>query len=82
MARKVLFKLDPRGVAELLTSRELRSNLRARAEAVSRAAGDGHDVLDTSTNRARYTVMAKSDEAQRAEAESHTLTRAINAARG
>lgn len=81
MAQKPKFKLNRSGVGELLKSSGAQGDLARRAAAVAAAAGDGHDVKNTTTSRARYTVMTNTDEAARREAENHTLTAAINAAR-
>lgn len=82
MARKTLFKPRRAGYRELLTSPEVVGDVQARAQRVAAAAGPGHDVKDTTTNRARATVMTISDLAKLGEATDHTLTRAIPAARG
>jgi hypothetical protein len=76
------FQLNPKGVAQLLTSPEIKGELRSRANAVAAAAGPGHDVKDTTTNRGRYTVATTTIEAMEAEATGHALTRALNAGRG
>jgi hypothetical protein len=82
MANSIRFVANKAGIGELLKSAELQAVLMGKAQAVAAAAGPGHDVLNTTTKRARATVMTKTVEAMIAEATDHTLTRAINAARG
>lgn len=82
MARKTLFKPRRAGYRELLTSPEVVADIQARADRVAAAAGPGHDVRNTTTNRARATVMTISDMAVIAEATEHALTKAIPAAGG
>lgn len=82
MATKVKFKLSQRGVAELLRSDGAQADLAARANRVVATAGPGHDARNTTTKRARYTVRTNTDSAAESEATNHTLTAAVNAARG
>ena len=82
MASNFRFELNRSGIAELLKSAEMQAVITAKANAVAAAAGPGHDVKNTTTNRARATVGTNTLEAMEAEATDHTLTRAINAARG
>lgn len=82
MASSIRFVPNKAGIGQLLRSSELQAAIMGKARAVAAAAGPGHDVLNTTTKRARATVMTQTREAMVAEATEHTLTRAINAARG
>lgn len=82
MAAKVKFKLDKGGVAELLRSDGAQADLARRANRVAEVAGPGHDVKNTTTKRARYTVKTTTKAAAENEATNHSLTAAVNAARG
>lgn len=81
MAKKIVFQLNPSGVGRLLRSAELQDDIMRRAGNIAAAAGDGHDVRNATTNRARAIVMTKTEAAARAEAENATLTAAIDAGR-
>lgn len=78
---KVVVKPDPKGIGELLRADFVQAELMRRAGNVASAAGPGHDVKNTTTKRARATVMTVTDEAMLAEAVDHTLTSAISAGR-
>lgn len=82
MARtKVRFKLDSKGVGSLISGGEMQGDIMRRAHAVAAAAGEGHQVTNATTDRARAIIHTDTQEAAKAEAESHTLTSAINAGR-
>lgn len=75
-------KLNPKGVRAILQSQEVADDLEKRGERIGTAAGPGHDVV-VSQNRDRKVVFvrAETDEARRADAENHSLLRAIDAGR-
>jgi hypothetical protein len=74
--------LNDKGVRELLKSAEVRADLARRARAIAAAAGPGHRVELTSTDkRARAVVITDTPEARLGEARHRNLTRAIDAGR-
>lgn len=74
--------LNRQGVNALLHDAGVQADLRARAENVAQAAGDGMEVTEAGDqNRARYVVVTATAEAMRGEALDRRLTRAIDAAR-
>ena len=75
-------KLNRSGIRELLRSDEVADDLRRRAEAIARAAGDGHEVdVEVGPNRARAAVITDTLEAKAREARKRSLTSAIEAGR-
>ena len=82
MAGTVRIELNRDGIAALLKSSEVQDDLRRRAEAIAKQAGDGFEVdVRVGANRARASVRTATIEAMRAEAESRTLTQALDAGR-
>lgn len=82
MAETLKIKLNRRGVRQLLRGAEIQADLRRRAEAIARAAGDGMEVESSvGRNRAHALVRTGTFEAMRAEAKDRKLTRAIDAGR-
>lgn len=76
------FKLNRKGVRELLRSQEVRKDLERRARKVAAKAGEGHRV-DSSIgrNRARASVITETPEARVAEAKRRNLTASLDAGR-
>jgi len=78
----VKIKLTRNGPRQLRQLPSVQANLRARAEAMNRAAGGGMNVDSmVGPGRARATVAAVTPAARRAEATSRALTRSIDAGR-
>lgn len=76
-------ELHYKGFDELRKSPGVVGMLRRKAEAVSRAAGPGHDVqIHMGATRARATIMTKTREAKENEARTRALLKALGAARG
>lgn len=76
----VRIELNSAGVRELLTSGGAQAEIMRHASGIAARAGEGHDVMNATTNRARAIVMTKSIEAMRAEASDRNLSRAFGAA--
>lgn len=82
---KVVFKPNVGGIGQLQRSGEVQAHLmglgRAVAGTADQLAGDpgAHNVMNTTTGRARATVGTS--RAADSEATDHTLTAAVNAAR-
>lgn len=80
---KIQVRMNSDNVREYLRSESVEAMLRAKAEAIAAAAGDGFVAESMiGQNRARASVRTDTVEAMRAEAESHLLSRAIEAGRG
>lgn len=81
MAVKIV--LNHQGMRAMLRSAGVQAELKRRADRVAARAGAGM-LADSSVgkNRARASVTTATFEAQRAEATSRALTRAVDAARG
>lgn len=74
--------LNRRAMRDLLRSQEILTDLERRGQAVANAAGPGHAVdSQIGTTRARVAVYTDTFDAALSEANSRTLTRAIDAAR-
>jgi hypothetical protein len=73
--------LNRSGIKQILNSPGVKADLRARAQRIAAAAGDGNEVTEASTTRARYVVVTATAEAMADEAHNRSLTRAIDAAR-
>ena len=74
--------LNRKGVRELLRSPEVLADLERRARRIASSAGPGHAVdSEVGRNRARASVRTDSIDAMLAEADTHQLTRAIDAGR-
>ena len=73
---------NPKGFAELLLSQAVQDDLAARAERISGAAGEGHEV-EVTRNRDRVVAFVNTAtfDARKAEAEGRKLTRSIDAGR-
>ncbi|MER2134185.1 MAG: hypothetical protein ABS910_05830 [Arthrobacter sp.] len=80
---KSKIKLNSSEVRRVLKSREIQADLVSRAERVAAVAGSGFEVrTNIGPNRARAAVVAVSSKAQRAEAKSGALSKALDAGRG
>ena len=80
---KPTIKLNSREIARMLRSTEVLAELTARGNRVAAAAGPGFEAKPSvGRNRARVAVVATTLAAQRAEARSAVLTRALEAGRG
>lgn len=75
-------KLNRKGMRQLLASDEVRQDLRARAQRIASAAGDGFETdVDTGGKRARASVRTVTISAMIAEGRHAALTRAVDAGR-
>ena len=82
MAFNLRIQLNHAGVRQLLQSDAVAAVLKAKGDAVSEAAGPGHDVQTwVGKNRVRVSVSTATFAAMESEAVHHTLTRAMDAAR-
>lgn len=85
MGKKVRIEFLSQGFREVLLSPEVANELRARAERIADAAGEGFEaeVFTGSFGGGRHVATVRSDTftAARAEAEDKALTRAIEAGR-
>jgi hypothetical protein len=80
--RGVRVKVNSSTVAALLQSAEVADDLQARGERIAGAAGPGHEVRVTrNRDRAVVFVTTATTEARQSEADSGTLTNAIDAGR-
>ena len=78
----IKFKLNHRGVRQLLRSRDVERVLEDRAREIARAAGPSMAYETTQgRDRALAMVWTGTTEARRAEAKDKALSRAIDAAR-
>ena len=73
--------LNRKGIAELLRSKEVRSDLYTRGKAIAAAAGEGHEVALNVHKRARVSIRTVTPEAMESEATDRTLTRSLDAGR-
>jgi len=75
---KVKFKLNRRGVAELMKSPEMQAECTRLANGVMARAGDGYEVSTyVGRNRANASVMATTYEARKDNYEHNTLLKAL-----
>lgn len=82
MATPVKIELNSAGVKALLRSPEILADLRARAERIAAAAGEGFEADSMiGRSRARADVFTETFAARRAEATGRALTRAVDAGR-
>lgn len=81
--KKTKIKFNYAGFNEVRRSPEVAADLRARAERIASAAGEGFEVKATmNAGRAGAIVYADTMEAMVAEAEDKALSSAIDAGRG
>lgn len=74
---KVIFKLNPSGVKELLNSSEVRSMLQQYASQKQGAAGAGYALRESHTDRVGFTLYPETDEAKRDNLKNNTLEKVI-----
>ena len=82
----MVLKLNIPGFVALRNSPEVQADIKARAERIASAAGDGFVVTPVTTNmsrsgRARVAVITGNADAMLAEANDRALTKAIDAGR-
>lgn len=78
----VRIELNRQAVRDLLRSPEVAADLKRRADAIAKAAGEGMESdIEIGPNRARASVRTATFEAVRAEARKRALTRALDAGR-
>ncbi len=79
----IRIELDSAGIEQFLRSPEVEADLKRRAAAIARAAGDGmhHATIQGRKDRVSAQVWTGTVQARRAEAEDRALTRAIDAGR-
>ena len=72
------FKLNSKGVREMLRSEEVKAMLRERAEAIKGRAGDGYEVSTfTGKTRANASVKATTVKAIKDTQKNNTLLKAV-----
>lgn len=80
---KVRVEIDDAGMKKLLKHPAVKRDMKRRADAIARAAGDGHGVeQDDTGDRSRATVVTRSRNAKVREAESRNLSRAVRSGGG
>lgn len=83
MADGFRIEVNSAGIRSILQSSEVQEFLRAKAERIAAAAGDGMEVSSTiGATRARASVTTATRAAMLAEANDRALTSAIDAGRG
>ena len=74
----VSFKLDRKGVSELMKSGAMQSILREKAAGIKDRCGDGYEQdIHVGRNRANAMVYAKSNKAKRDNSKNNTLLKAV-----
>ena len=83
MAEKIRIEINSAGIQALLKSSEVQELLKAKADRIAAAAGEGMEVTSRiGATRARASVVTATRAARKAEAEDRALTTAIDAGRG
>lgn len=83
MADKIRIDINSAGIQALLKSSEVQAILRAKADRIAAAAGEGMQATSRiGHTRARASVVTATRAARRAEAVNRSLTKAIDAGRG
>lgn len=83
MPSRVRIDINSAGIQSLLKSPEVEALLRAKAERIAAAAGEGMEAGSrVGRTRARASVITASRSARKAEAENRSLTKALDAGRG
>ena len=78
MANKVKVKMNGKSARELLNSAVVRDALKARADAIAAASGDGYEPsVQTGKNRARASVITGTPKAMRDNAKNNTLLKSL-----
>lgn len=81
MAKKIRLEINAGNIGKLLRGSEVQTDLMARGNAIASAAGPGHSVDMTFTDRAAVFIRTDTPEAMVAEARDRTLTSALDAGR-
>ena len=81
MAKKVRLEINSRNIGRLLRGSEVQADLLRRGNSIAAAAGPGHSVDMTFTDRAAVFIRTDTFEAIRSEASDRTLTSALDAGR-
>lgn len=75
-------KLNSNNIGKLLKSREVQADLKARADRIAAAGGEGMQAsISVGRTRARASVITATTKARLAEAKDRRLTRALDAGR-
>lgn len=83
MAEKIRIEVNSAGVQALLKSDEVQALLKAKADRIAAAAGEGMEATShVGRTRARASVITATRAARKAEAVDRALTKAIDAGRG
>lgn len=83
MASKIRIEVSSAGIQAVLKSPEVEAFLRAKADRIAAAAGEGMEAGSrVGRTRARASVITASRAARRAEAVDRALTKALDAGRG
>lgn len=83
MPSRVRIDINSAGIQSLLKSPEVEALLRAKAERIAAAAGEGMEAASrVGRTRARASVITATRAARKAEAENRSLTKALDAGRG
>lgn len=83
MAEKIRVEINPAGIQALLKSDEVQAFLKAKADRIAAAAGEGMEASSRiGRTRARASVVTATRAARKAEAVGRALTKAIDAGRG
>jgi len=83
VAEKIRIEINSAGIQALLKSSEVQELLKAKADRIAAAAGEGMEVTSRiGATRARASVVTATRAARKAEAEDRALTTAIDAGRG
>lgn len=77
MSNKIVFKLNPAGVRQLLNSPEVRNVLQGYASAKQAAAGEGYALRETHTDRVGFSLYPETAAARRDNLENNTLEKVI-----
>lgn len=83
MASQVRIEVNSAGIQALLKSDEVQAFLKAKADRIAAAAGEGMEATARiGRTRARASVVTATSAARKAEAVDRALTKAIDAGRG
>lgn len=78
MSKKMKFKLNRRGVRELLRSEEMGAVVDEHARATAAAAGEGYEVIEGMwPSRQMATVFAETPEARKDNYDNNTLLKSL-----
>lgn len=83
MAEKIRIEINSAGIQALLKSDEVQALLKAKADRIAVAAGEGMEASSRiGRTRARASVVTATSAARKAEAVDRSLTKALDAGRG